>query len=219
MSRYANSAPDQRRVARRRQPIAAHPPQDRAQDASAVHREAGDEVEERRAATLMNPSQPSSAATCGWSTTRSTPRSTSADQQARRRPGDRDQRLLARRAGVLVDRRRAAEDEQRDALDLQAEASRHERVRQLVGQHRAEEEERGRRRPRPSTALSVQPRNRRGNWNSASEYVTRKAMTSHDGWIARSMPASRPTFQPGPMRASLDQAGSGVSGPRRASSR
>jgi hypothetical protein len=46
---------------------------------------------------------------------------------------------------------------------------------------------------------SVQPRNERGNWDAASEYVIRNAMISHDGWIEMSMPANRPTFQPEPM--------------------
>ena len=63
--------------------------------------------------------------------------------------------------------------------------------------------------------LSVQPGNWRGNWDPAREYVIRNAITSHDGWIEMSMPASRPTFQPDPMRPSLDQAGSGVCGDAR----
>ena len=79
-----------------------------------------------------------------------------------------DQRLLARRSRVHVDRRHAAEDEQRDALDLEAEPARQDRVRELVRQDRCEEQRGG----RPATIQywpSVQPRNWRGNWDPARE--------------------------------------------------
>ena len=51
---------------------------------------------------------------------------------ARQRAGDGDDRLLARAAGVPVERRRATEDEELDARDPQTEAACDEGVRQLV---------------------------------------------------------------------------------------
>ena len=63
------------------------------------------------------------------------------EHHRQRRPGQRDLRLVACRRGLPRDLGGSAEEEERDAVDGDPLALRHDRVRQFVGEQRGEEED------------------------------------------------------------------------------
>ena len=120
-----------------------------------------------------------------------------ADGEARRRAGAGHQGLAARARGLGLDGRDAAQQVQHDAAHGNALGAGHERVGELVDEHRDEEQQRRGHGDDPDRGRRP-GLDRRTTW-VASDQVTATKMRIQLGWMAMSMPNRRPILKPDPM--------------------
>ncbi len=156
---HPEALPDPRRPARRLVEIVRGAPQGGAQQATAVEREAGDQVEDgerdirrrephedRRGGSELREHVPGTGGIergCAAGELGTEDEERDPEDEARDRPDERHEELDVRRRRFALDVRGAAEEEERDPAHAHLQRLRDERVRELVSEDGPEEEDCG----------------------------------------------------------------------------
>jgi hypothetical protein len=143
MSQNADHAAGARRSARGSRKVFRPAPHQRSEDAAAVQRKSGNEVEDRN----HRVHSPEPDGRCGDDVDGARDECNAIrderNSETRERSGDRDAKLHARRFRLTIDPRHAAEHEQRDAPYLEPVRERDPRMSELVNDDGREEEQTG----------------------------------------------------------------------------
>ena len=139
-----NARPDVGREPRRPAEVVPRRPERRAQHAAAVERQRREQVEGEQEQVRHPEPADDPVDHVRQLEPRGERDADEPDRERHERPGDRDPELGAGRGEHALELRHAAEEPQRDPVDLHPLAPGHERVPELVREQRGEEEHRGR---------------------------------------------------------------------------